>query len=157
MLYYGHCIRSGIKLVPVNRGRIPTVNRFFWNSSLKADADLEQIKKFIRDGLCRSLPLGAFSQKKENAVMNYEKIAMLYRLAGCRDLVIYGNKQEKFVQQLYVYLQQLCNSSSDLKISGNAIVTTNPFLAYHLQEVVRTQTIVPVSDLSDVSSGTVIL
>lgn len=76
--------------------------------------------------------------------MNYAKLSMLHRISGGSPIAVYASNNQADLQKLYDYLQELCNSSKDLELSGNAIVTNNPFLAYHLQDVVRTQTMVPV-------------
>lgn len=90
--------------------------------------------------------------------MNYGKLAMLYRLSGGGPLVVYASENQADVQTLFNYLQELCCNSKDLEIVGNAVVTGNPFLAHHLQEVVQTQTIVPVNSSFDSHvSGTQII
>ena len=83
------------------------------------------------------------SQKTKEDAVNYGKLAMLHRLAGNGPIVVYAAEQQENVQKLYGYLQELCNDSRDLKIAGKSILCRNPFLAHHLQEVVRNQTMVP--------------
>ena len=76
--------------------------------------------------------------------MDYAKYTMPHRIFGGSPIAVNASNNLADLQKLYDYLQELCNSSKDLELSGNAIVTNNPFLAYHLQDVVRTQTMVPV-------------
>ena len=65
-VYYRHNA-SGVasSSAPVNRGRIPTVNRRGTGVPL-ADAD-RKIKKIIRAAFCRHSPLGASFRRKEDA------------------------------------------------------------------------------------------
>ena len=88
--------------------------------------------------------------------MNYGKLAMLHRLSGCRPIVVYAG-EEIHVRKLYDYLQELSCHSRDLEWTSGAVVTCNPLLAHHLREVVARQTIVPPSDVSGLSAGTLIL
>ena len=76
--------------------------------------------------------------------MNYAKLSMLHRISGGSPIAVYASNNQADLQKLYHYLQELCNGSKDLELTGNAIVTNNPFLAYHVQDVARTQTMVPV-------------
>ena len=89
--------------------------------------------------------------------MNFAKLAMLHRMAGAGPILIYTSNQEDDVKELYNYLQSLCNGSSELKVSKNSILCSNPFLAHHLKEIIRKQTIVPQSDSSLHESDTMIL
>ena len=149
-----YCIRSGIKSMPVNRGRVPTVNCF--EKGFSRQMRIIKIKK-IPGGFVPSsrLLVHSLHTKKENAV-NYGKLAMLYRLAGGGPLAVYASENQADVQKLFNYLQELCCDSKDLEIIGNTIVTGNPFLAHHLQEVVNTQTLVPVNSTFGIS-GTLII
>ena len=144
--------------MPVNRGRVPTVNCF--EKGFSRQMRIRQDQKKSRGGFVPSSRLLVHSLKvtKENAV-NYGKLAMLYRLSGGGPLVVYASENQADVQTLFNYLQELCCNSKDLEIVGNAVVTGNPFLAHHLQEVVQTQTFVPVNGISccNISSGQIIL
>ena len=75
--------------------------------------------------------------------MNFGKHAMLHRLNGCKPISIYDSDRPDDVKKLYDYLQSLCNDSRELTLRKNSILCVNPFLAYHLEEVIRKQTIVP--------------
>ena len=112
----------------------------------KADADQWWSKKSGRFHAAIS-PLGAFPKKKENA-MNFGKLAMLHRMAGCIPILLYSSPREEDVKKLFHYLQSLCNGSGDLVSRKDAILCKNPFLAHHLKEIICKQKIVPPSDES---------
>lgn len=75
--------------------------------------------------------------------MNFGKLAMLHRLSDCKPISIYDSDSSDDVKKLYDYLQSLCNDSRELTLRKNSILCVNPFLAYHLEEEIRKQTIVP--------------
>ncbi|MBR2643298.1 MAG: hypothetical protein IKD46_09250 [Lentisphaeria bacterium] len=74
--------------------------------------------------------------------MNYGKLAMLHRLAGGGPITIYQSERPEDLQKIYCYLQELCNDSREVRMTGQRIVTRNPLLAWHLKEVVEYQTVV---------------
>ena len=75
--------------------------------------------------------------------MNFGKLAMLHRLAGGTPITIYTSENQEDLKKLHDYLQELCNDSKDLQCTDHAIVSANPFLAFHLKEVVKNQRLVP--------------
>ena len=87
--------------------------------------------------------------------MNYAKIAMLHRMGGMKPILIYASPRKEDAKELYRFLQSLCNGSGELELRENAILCRNPFLAMHLQEIIRKQKLVPQSDHSITVSGTV--
>ena len=89
--------------------------------------------------------------------MNYAKLSMLHRISGGSPIAVYASNNQADLQKLYDYLQELCNSSKDLELTGNAIVTNNPFLAHHLENLVRTPNMVPVGDTSCCGNVSMIL
>ena len=74
--------------------------------------------------------------------MNFGKLAMLHRLSDCKPISIYDSDSSDDVKKLYDYLQSLCNDSRELTLRKNSILCVNHFLAYHLEEEIRKQTIV---------------
>jgi hypothetical protein len=100
------------------------------------------------DGFMPPYRLLVHSLKKKENAMNFGKLAMLHRMAGCIPILLYSSPREEDVKKLFHYLQSLCNGSGDLVSRKDAILCKNPFLAHHLKEIICKQKIVPPSDES---------
>ena len=80
-------------------------------------------------------------------IPNYGKSAMLHRLAGSPPLVIYSGTAQNS-RKLYDVFQEWCGNSADIELHDTEIRCKNPMLAWHLQEIVKIQRIVPQGDAS---------
>ena len=98
--------------------------------------------------LCRHYASWCIPLKRKVNAVNYAKLSMLHRISGGAPIAVYASNNQADLQKLYDYLQELCNGSKDLELTGNAIVTSNSFLAHHLENLVRTPNMVPVGDTS---------
>ena len=101
-----YCIRSGIKTMPVNRGRIPTVNCFEKGFSKQMRISKKGGEPPLRSKksgavLCRHYASWCIPLKdKENAV-DHAKYTMPHRISGGSSIAVNASKNLADLQKLY--------------------------------------------------------